>query len=61
LPKDLHTLYNDDKEKRIFENIFNGENNTNDINNMWATKMVIKISSLKQILNTVLIANSRAK
>lgn len=40
LPKDLLALYNDDKEKKFFENIFNGENNTNDINNMWATKMV---------------------
>ena len=40
LPKDLYTIYNDEKEKRIFENIFNGDNNTNDINNMWATKLI---------------------
>ena len=40
LPKDLYTIYNDDKEKRFFENIFNGDNNTNDINNMWATKLI---------------------
>ena len=39
LPKDLHTIYNDEKEKRIFENVFNGDNNTNDINYMWVTKL----------------------
>ena len=40
LPKDLYTIYNDEKEKRIFENIFNGDNNTDDINNMWVTKLI---------------------
>lgn len=39
LPKDLHTIYNDEKEKRIFENVFNGDNNTNDANCMWVTKL----------------------
>ena len=37
LPKDLKTIYNDNDE-RIFENVFNNYNNTNDIDNMWATK-----------------------
>ena len=27
LPKDLHTIFNDPNDNRIFENIFNGENN----------------------------------
>ena len=40
LPKDLYTIYNDEKEKRIFENIFNGDNNTNDMNSMWVTKLM---------------------
>ena len=39
LPKDLRTLYNDEKETRIFENVFNKINNTNDIDNMWVTKL----------------------
>ena len=30
LPKDLHTVYNNENDNRIFENIFNGENNTDD-------------------------------
>ena len=38
LPKDLRTIYNDDSDNRIFENVFNGINNTNDIDNMWVTK-----------------------
>ena len=38
LPKDLRTIYNDDSDNRIFENIFNGINNTNDTDNMWVTK-----------------------
>ena len=46
LPKDLYTIYNDEKEKRIFENVFNGDNNTNDINNMWVTKINNENSSL---------------
>ena len=39
LPKDLKTLYNDEKENRIFENVFNKINNTNDSDNMWVTKL----------------------
>ena len=39
MPKDLYTIYNDEREKRIFENLFNGDNNTNDINSMWATRL----------------------
>ena len=38
LPKDLKTIYNDNEELRIFENVFNNCNNTNDIENMWVTK-----------------------
>ena len=38
LPKDLRTLYNDEKEQRIFENVFNKINNTNDSENMWVTR-----------------------
>ena len=38
LPKDLRTEYNDDRDNRIFENVFNGINNTNDADNMWVTK-----------------------
>ena len=38
LPKDLRTVYNDDSDNRIFENVFNGINNTNDIDNMWVTR-----------------------
>ena len=39
LPKDLRTIYNDDSDNRIFENLFNGINNTNDSDNMWVTKI----------------------
>ena len=39
LPKDLRTIYKDDNDNRIFENVFNGANNTNDIDNMWVTKV----------------------
>ena len=39
LPKDLRTLYNDEKETRIFENVFNKINNTNDCDNMWVTRL----------------------
>ena len=39
LPKDLRTIYNDEKETRIFENVFNKINNTNDCDNMWVTKL----------------------
>ena len=39
LPKDLRTEYNDDSDNRIFENVFNGINNTNDADNMWVTKL----------------------
>ena len=38
LPKDLKTILDDDNENRIFENIFNGNNNTNESDNMWVTK-----------------------
>ena len=38
LPKDLRTLYNDEKEQRIFENVFDKINNTNDSENMWVTR-----------------------
>ena len=37
LPKDLKTAYNLKNDNRIFENIFNGENNTDDSSNMWVT------------------------
>ena len=37
LPKDLHTVYNNENDNRIFENIFNGENNIDDSYNMWVT------------------------
>ena len=37
LPKDLRTVYNNENDSRIFENIFNGENNTDDSYNMWVT------------------------
>ena len=39
LPKDLHTIYEDDNEVRIFENVFNIFNNTNEKENMWVTKL----------------------
>ena len=39
LPKDLRTIYNDDSDNRIFENLFNGINNTNDSDNMWVTRI----------------------
>ena len=39
IPKDLRTINNDDNENRIFENVFNGNNNTNDIDNMWVTQL----------------------
>ena len=38
LPKDLKTVYNDNDEVRIFENVFNNYNNTTDMDNMWVTK-----------------------
>ena len=37
LPKDLRTVYEDEDDFRIFENLFNEINNTIDINNMWLT------------------------
>ena len=37
LPKDLRTVYEDEEDFRIFENLFNGDNNTIDENNMWLT------------------------
>ena len=39
LPKDLKTILDDDAENRIFENIFNNFNNTNEPENMWVTKL----------------------
>ena len=39
LPKDLRTIYNDDSDNRIFENLFNGINNTNDSDYMWVTRI----------------------
>jgi hypothetical protein len=37
MPKDLRTVYDDENDERIFENIFNNNNNTNDDYNMWLT------------------------
>jgi len=37
LPKDLRTVYKDENDYRVFENLFNAENNTIDENNMWLT------------------------
>ena len=39
LPKDLRTVYENENDFRIFENLFNGENNTTDENYMWLTLM----------------------
>ena len=39
LPKDLRTVYDDESDVRIFENVFNGFNNTDEIENMWVTKL----------------------
>ena len=39
LPKDLRTIYDDENDMRIFENVFNGFNNTDEIENMWVTKL----------------------
>ena len=38
LPKDLKTVLDDNNENRIFENVFNNYNNTNEPENMWVTK-----------------------
>ena len=37
LPKDLRTVFDNENDFRIFENLFNGDNNTIDENNMWLT------------------------
>ena len=37
LPKDLRTVFRNESDFRIFENLFNDENNTIDENNMWLT------------------------
>ena len=37
LPKDLRTVYENENDCRIFENLFNDINNTIDENNMWLT------------------------
>lgn len=39
LPKDLRTVYDDESDVRIFENVFNGFNNTDEVENMWVTKL----------------------
>ena len=39
LPKDLRTIYDDENDDRIFENVFNGINNTDDETNMWLTSL----------------------
>ena len=36
-PKDLNTVYNDSYDDRIFENTFNGVNNTTNQSHMWLT------------------------
>ena len=36
-PKDLNTVYNDNYDDRIFENTFNGVNNTTNQSHMWLT------------------------
>ena len=35
LPKDLRTIYNNEEDNRVFENIFSNINNTTDENFMW--------------------------
>lgn len=37
LPKDLRTVFDNENDFRIFENLFKGDNNTIDENNMWLT------------------------
>ena len=39
LPKDLRTIFDDEYENRIFENVFNEYYNTDDVDNMWVTKL----------------------
>jgi hypothetical protein len=39
LPKDLRTIFDDEYENRIFENVFNEYYNTDDIDSMWVTKL----------------------
>ena len=39
LPKDLRTIFDDEYDNRIFENVFNEEYNTDDVDNMWVTKL----------------------
>ena len=38
-PKDLRTIYDDENDNRIFENVFNNVNNTDDPEDMWVTKL----------------------
>ena len=38
-PKDLRTIFDDEYDNRIFENVFNEEYNTNDVDHMWVTKL----------------------
>ena len=42
LPKDLKTIYSNENEFRIFENLFNDENNTINENFMWLTLLIPK-------------------
>ena len=49
LPKDYRTFYNDEDDYRIFENVFNGINNTIDENNMWVTVNKNKIPYLELV------------
>ena len=39
MPKDLNTIFPNKNDNRIFENLFNGINNTVNENNMWLTVM----------------------
>ena len=38
-PKDLRTIYDDENDNRIFENVFNNTNDTDDPEDMWVTKL----------------------
>ena len=38
-PKDLRTIYDDENDNRIFENVFNNTNDTDDAEDMWVTKL----------------------
>ena len=36
-PKDLRTIYDDENDNRIFENVFNNTNDIDDPEDMWVT------------------------